>query len=73
MTAPYAIQLDIPIRLWQTTTDRDGVDERRRKRAALRRLARAHWRRARDAGAPRVSRYMLVATIAGRRESPSRL
>ena len=70
MTAPYAIQLDIPIRLWQTTTDRDGVDERRRKRAALRRLARAHWRRARDAGAPRVGRYVLVVTVAGRRESP---
>lgn len=68
--APYAIRLDIPIRLWQTTVDRDRVDERRRKRAALRRLAREHWRRAREQGARPVGRYMLAVTIAGRRESP---
>lgn len=67
---PYAIRMSIPISLWQTTTDTDTVNERARKRAVLRRLARTEWRNAKRQGAKRVGRFMLLALIAGRKEAP---
>lgn len=65
-----AIRFDIPIRLWQTTLDRDDVDERRRKRATLRKIGRMKWAQAKQAGIQPVGRYMLLITVAGRRENP---
>ncbi|MBT1162954.1 hypothetical protein, partial [Bifidobacterium sp. SO1] len=67
---PYAVRFDISDRLWMTTVDEDTIEQRKRRRGRLRAQARNVWRQARQAGAQPVTRYMMLVTVGGRRESP---
>ena len=66
----YAVRFDVGPDLWMTTVGDDDIRSRARRRARLRSWARGVWRRAREAGAPRAARYMMLVTVGGRRESP---
>lgn len=64
---PYTVRFTVSASLWMTTTGDEDKTERKRRRGRLRAYGRQVWR---EAGAPRVNRYMMLVTVGGRRESP---
>lgn len=70
MSSAYAVRFPIPPSLWMTTVDGETIPARARRRARLRRLGRHVWRDARRHGAHPVGRFLMLATIAGRPDSP---
>lgn len=70
MNGAYAVRFTVGDTLWMTTVDDQPPERRARRRARLRAYGRRVWRRARREGARPCSRYVMLATIGGRRESP---
>ena len=67
----FDVCFDVSRELWMTTVSRESPDARRRKRGRLRAWAGGVWRAARRSGVARpVDRYVLLVSVAGRRESP---
>lgn len=64
---PYTVRFTVSASLWMTTIGDEDKTERKRRRGRLRSYGRQVWR---EAGAPRVNRYMMLVTVGGRRESP---
>lgn len=67
---PYAVRFDVSDSLWMTTVSDESPLLRKRRRGRLRAYARQVWARAKKDGATYASRYLMLVTVGGRRESP---
>lgn len=67
----FEVRFDVARELWMTTVSGENAAMRRRKRGRLRAWARTVWAAAlRSGAARRTERYILLVSVAGRRESP---